>query len=347
MIIYFAERPYEYHHEIPVARITGGVILTKSEWVFSRAEKDGMECTYGGKEELNKIDADVLVLSRHIRNLPDKPFKVQIFHGYAEKNYTYREINFKSQKNIFFWPCFFIDSIPLIKKFGCFGEYSPFNMIGKRMEDRYDLISIPGKYAEEQLKKKNLLRKNNWIKAGVPKFDGVNFKRKKKTILYAPTWGKYSSIPHALYLLDVLKEYGYEIVFKPHPLVIEKGEFAGIMKKMERYDIISPDPYEDVISFMEEARLLITDYSSSGIEFLIFNQPIVLLHFIKRAEGAEKLLESAAEVARKSSEIDNAVSNALENDEKSMEREKLKNLFFYPVDGKAGRRVAEAIIARL
>ncbi len=346
MIIYFAERPYEYHHEYAIAKITGGLILTKSEWVMKRAEKDGLECVYGGMEKLRQIDADAVVLSRHLRNLPDKMLKVQVFHGYAEKNYTYREINFKSEKDIFFWPCFFVDSLPVIKKFGCFGEHEPFNKIGRNMKDRYDIIAIPGRYAENKLREIGLLKKDNWIRAGVAKFDGVNLRKKKKTILYAPTWGKYSSIPHSLYLMKILSEYGYEIVFKPHPLVVEKKQFSDIIKKLERYDVIFPDPYEDIVPFMENAKMMVTDYSSSGIEFLIFNQPIVLLHFLKKAEGAEKLLENAAEVARKREEIKKAIENAFEVD-KRMEREELKNLFFYEIDGKAGKRIADAIYARL
>ena len=345
MIVFFAPRPYEYHYELPIIKKTGGILLTSSPWVKERAEHDGIEWEHAGIKELQKYNGreNKIVLARHIRRVPKKAKCIQIFHGLIEKNYTYEKINFKSQYSIFFWISYFLESSPF-KKLSPLNKSSPFNFIGRRIKDRYNLICVPGPYAERKLRENDLLREGNWIKAGVPKLDGLKKKPAKNEILYAPTWGKLSSIPYSIKIFEIAREFGIDIIFKPHPLVIQYKQFDKMIKKFERYDAIFVDAYEDATKYMSSSLALITDYSSVGVEYLAIDRPIILLHFKKAKGTAEKLLRKAAEVVEKENEIEKAMKKIIDGkDEKRKEREELRKLFFYFLDGKASERVAKAI----
>jgi len=346
MIVFFAPRPYEFHYELPIIKKTGGLLLTTSPWVGGKAEQNKIEWMYGGLKELQKYNnrENKIILARHIRRLPQKAKCIQIFHGLIEKNYTYEKIHFKSQYSIFFWISYLLENSP-IKKLSPLNKESPFHFIENKMRDRYELICVPGPYAERKLDENGLLKEGKWIRAGVPKLDKLKRGKAKNEILYAPTWGKLSSIPYSLKIFEIAREYGIDIVFKPHPLVIEYNQFSNILKKLSIYDAIFVDAYEDATKYMPSSLALITDYSSVGVEYLAIDRPIILLHF-KEAKGkAEKLLRKAAEVIKKPEQIEKAIEKIIDGkDEKKKEREELRKLFFYSLDGKASDRVAEAIL---
>lgn len=145
---------------------------------------------------------------------------------------------------------------------------------------------------------------NVWL-TGLPVFDEL-VRKPEKIILIMPTWRKelmhqewcedtqemkwvtncefekssyykyYYEILHDKILVSECKKYGYQIVFKPHPLIEEfAGELAG--DDVELWD--SSVSYRHAISV---GGLLVTDYSSLAFLFAYLRKAILYYQFDKQ-----------------------------------------------------------------
>ncbi|MBE6489050.1 MAG: glycosyltransferase [Methanosphaera stadtmanae] len=120
---------------------------------------------------------------------------------------------------------------------------------------------------------------------GLPRFDKLNNTNSKKQILYCPTWRQelqdnprfqestyYHMITDFLnnqQLHQLLKKYDYELVFKPHPELIQDLNKFKIDKNIK----ISSD--EDYKILFNNSKILITDYSSVFFDFAYLEKPII------------------------------------------------------------------------
>ena len=125
---------------------------------------------------------------------------------------------------------------------------------------------------------------------GFPRYDSLT-SQPEKIVLFAPTWrnninsaekfinsGYYEMIQEVLsskQLENTIKETGYRLVFKAHPLLEEYVDLLNIPD----YIIVSRN--ESYQELFRKSSLLITDYSSVFFDFAYLKKPVIYYHPIK------------------------------------------------------------------
>ena len=133
---------------------------------------------------------------------------------------------------------------------------------------------------------------------GFPRYDNLKNDNKKKRILIIPTWRNFLEGNEKLFVnsdyfnalnnlvkderfINIAKENGYEIMFKPHPRL----EYT-IADTDKRYlDLFEFDDYikisydETYPELFESGSLLITDYSSVFFDFAYLKKPLIYYHY--------------------------------------------------------------------
>ena len=166
-------------------------------------------------------------------------------------------------------------------------------------------VCSANKEAESILEYKYYYGKENVWLTGLPRYDRLYHDEKKK-IIVMPTWRKwlmqdynasisdkdatkvreniettefglfYKGLLNNKRLLDVCDQFGYTLCFMPHT------NFRDCMDKFkedERLELIGLDrKYRDAFA---EAELLITDYSSTAMDFAYLRKPVVYVQFDK------------------------------------------------------------------
>jgi CDP-glycerol glycerophosphotransferase (TagB/SpsB family) len=110
------------------------------------------------------------------------------------------------------------------------------------------------------------------------------------------------------------------------------------------------DPFTDTIELMAAADIMISDYSSVGIEFLALDKPVIFADHLGNVYSdpslAEIYVRDAGYIVRDKTKFGQTINSALRNpDEKKELRKKYAKHFFGPMDGKAARRGANAIMS--
>ena len=128
---------------------------------------------------------------------------------------------------------------------------------------------------------------------GLPRFDGLENEGDKKQIIIMPSWRRYlddkspgfisktkffknfNSLINNEILIETAREYGYEILFRPHP---------NIYKFIDLYDTndyVKID-WEQVNyqTLFNSGSLLITDYSSVAFDFSYLKKPILYYQYV-------------------------------------------------------------------
>ena len=102
----------------------------------------------------------------------------------------------------------------------------------------------------------------------------------KRLVLYAPTWREQTE---SLYVFSPEEEAALEQVLDRHGAVLAIRGHANVRRK-EAYTkqrsspaIVSVNDFPEVNTILRRTDVLITDYSSIYIDFLVLNRPI--LHF--------------------------------------------------------------------
>ena len=139
-----------------------------------------------------------------------------------------------------------------------------------------------------------------WL-TGTPRTD-ILLKQAKsvpddKIILYAPTWreeqiqdeeGKKGAKIFPLKnfnineLVDLLDKHDAKLLFRWHnnDLIDEKSqELYDFTKISDRLILAGPDEYPDIQQLMQISSVLITDYSSLMLDFLLLDRPIIFFPY--------------------------------------------------------------------
>lgn len=204
---------------------------------------------------------------------------------------------------------------------------------------------------------------------GLPRYDYLDNKNKKRQILLAPTWRNslvsklnqnsgtraYSEkFKHSEYfnklndllnnesLLTVAREKNYSIVFLPHPNIRQQLRDFTINNKIEVADYNVS--YQN---FFNESSLLITDYSSVAFDFAYLKKPVVYFQFDENhlEKGYYDYEEMGfGEVCNDLDELVDTVINYINND-CTMKDEYINrvNNFYGYIDQNNCKRVYESI----
>lgn len=138
---------------------------------------------------------------------------------------------------------------------------------------------------------------NVWL-TGLPRHDKL-YSNPQKLITIMPTWRNqlssgisthlrddfknsdyfkfFNSLLNSERLLEEAKKYGYKIAFMPHPNI----GLEGIKLFDKNDDVIFWSPGKKYVDVFAESSLILTDYSSSIVDFAMLYKPIVFCQFDK------------------------------------------------------------------
>ena len=243
----------------------------------------------------------------------------------------------------------------------------------------YDYVLFPGEKTKDKVKRAGYLKYvPEWKIVGYPKFDPLMnnnlnvepiFDNDRKTILYAPTWVsqnidfkmiKFS--PHGessleVWSKDIIKALhkDYNLIIKFHSRIYRKPgdiyeQIDNLIAKLgaEKYVKVCID--DNILDYMAQADLMISDISTACYEWFHFDKPIVFANpapeYYKPSNdiGSNTYAWQAGDVIYKKSDILTHVKNNLANDSYKAKRNEIFEYTVFQPDGKASIRQANAII---
>src|SRR5690554_2008667 len=239
-------------------------------------------------------------------------------------------------------------NIPEIRKITIFHGMAKDVLFNPRNK-AFDLLLAMGDYAAERFDE---MRLNRYRIVGYPKIDGLFNGRinkeaykerlgldpRKKTVLYAPTWGDKNSLPYLVEeLSDLAKEYNF--LLKLHDKSTAK--WGKSLKKQKGVFLID-DP--DIVPYYLTADVLISDYSSVIFEFSVLDRPIILFDIDNANHALRSISYQWRDIGIRvtnSRELAAALGRIFDNPEEYKEKrqEYARRLFKYR-DGSAARRAA-------
>ena len=197
---------------------------------------------------------------------------------------------------------------------------------------------------------------------GFPRFDNLK-DEKTKTILLMPSWRRYlnnenkytissssyfktyNSLINNEKLIQKAKEYGYEIIFRPHPHVYK---YIGLFDENETIKIDHErGSYQDLF---KKGALMITDYSSVAFDFAYLKKPVLYYqygedyHFNLEESYFDYEKMGFGEVCHNEDELVDLIEEYMKNNCEMKEKHK-QNVddYFIFTDKNNCRRVHEAI----
>jgi CDP-glycerol glycerophosphotransferase (TagB/SpsB family) len=243
----------------------------------------------------------------------------------------------------------------------------------------YDYVLFPGEKTKDKVEKSGYLKYvPEWKIIGYPKFDPlINatlqveplFDNDKKTILYAPTWissyanfkiikfSQYGESSLHLWAKEIVKalHQDYNLIVKYHSRIYREpgdiyGQIDNLIKELGAEDRVKVRIEDNILPFMYQADLMISDISTACYEWFHFDKPIVFAnpapeHYqVSDDIGSNTFAWQAGDVINKKEDILSLVKRNLEED---IYRKKRNEIFEYTVfqpDGHASERQAKAII---
>jgi CDP-glycerol glycerophosphotransferase (TagB/SpsB family) len=217
------------------------------------------------------------------------------------------------------------------------------------------------KYIPLGLPRVDNLYKEEFIKASRQKLDKEYKTSGKKIILFAPTWrgyvpeNKFPLSPEDIKDLDnFLGNKGYKLIYRPHYFesLIPENSFEGC-KNIIHQGKGSPFSAEEVLAASD---ILMTDYSSIYVDFLVLQRPIIFIPFDK--EQYDKFRGLAIDFAKDADTPGPKINNLKElqtyiedidneKDDYKDARELSLQEFYKYNDGKSTERVWDFIINKL
>jgi CDP-glycerol glycerophosphotransferase (TagB/SpsB family) len=243
----------------------------------------------------------------------------------------------------------------------------------------YDYVLFPGEKTKDKVRRSGYLKYvPEWKIIGYPKFDplinetlNVNplFDNNRKTILYAPTWvsqnvnfkiikfsqfGESSLELWAKEIVNALYQE-YNIIIKYHSRIYRKkgdiyDQVEMLIEELGAKDHVKIRIDDNILPFMYQADLMISDISTACYEWFHFDKPIIF------ANPAPEQYKSSSEIGSNTyawqagdviNQIDEILPFVQRNLAKDIYQVKRNNIFEYTVfqpDGNASERQAEAII---
>lgn len=267
--------------------------------------------------------------------LPRGTRRVQTFHGVAGK---YRTVYDSPSNSMRGWDRLFFINQRRLKNFidtGAIDEDSP----------AIRLIGMP---------KLDCLVNGSLERNEVLTSLGIDPSR--KTVLYAPTWSRYSSV--ALMgeeIVSRLGSAGYRLIVKLHDRSREGDDYhSGGVDWGEKLRPLLESTGgvlatgSNSSSYLMAADVLITDHSSVGFEYLLLDRPVIRIHVPELLEKTDiepvyvQLLSEASTTVSDIDQLVTAVDESFANPQhKSDSRKAVAGEMFHAPGGATARAVSE------
>ena len=267
--------------------------------------------------------------------LPRGTCRVQTFHGVAGK---YRTVYDSPAESMRRWDRLFFINKRRLQNFidtGAIDADSPaIRLIGM---PRLDCL-VDGSLERNQI------------------LTSVGIDPSRKTVLYAPTWSRYSSL--ALMGEEIVKRLGaagYVVIVKLHDRSRQADDYhsGGVDWGQRLAPLLEANSGvlasgSNSSSYLMAADVLITDHSSVGFEYLLLNRPLIRIHLPELLEKTEiepvyvQLMSEASTSVVDIEQLVAAVEESFANPNgKSASRNAVANEMFYKPGGATARAIAE------
>lgn len=178
----------------------------------------------------------------------------------------------------------------------------------------------------------------------------------RKTVLYAPTWSRYSSV--ALMGEDIVKRLGaagYTVIVKLHDRSRQGDDYhsGGADWGQRLAPLLQANggvlaTGSNSSSYLIAADVLITDHSSVGFEYLLLDRPLIRIHvpeLLEKTDIEPVYVQLMTEASTSVLDIDQLVAAVEESfadpQQKSGSRKEVAGEMFYKPGGATERAIAE------
>lgn len=294
---------------------------------------------------LNLLSAKVLVVDgnewvfKYKYLFVSRAKKVQLWHGTGMKKIGamfYKNNNFKSKVSRLL--AIVTGKLP---KYSIVYFTSNFQYINRKSAFRFDRYRINGQ------------PRNDFIFNKSSEF--IKDNKYRKVIMYAPTWRTFKEQLNRYYEIDLINLNKYctrnniLFVFKLHP------KDLNVLNLSPFSNIINYDKKTDINLLFNKIDILITDYSSIYLDFILLNKPIIFFPFDRELyiNSERDIIYDYDEITPGAKcyttkeliqEIDKLINGY---DIYSDQRIKIKKMFYDYIDGNSTKRAANDIIALL
>jgi len=243
----------------------------------------------------------------------------------------------------------------------------------------YDYVLFPGEKTKDKVARSGYLKHvPEWKIIGYPKFDPlINstlkveplFNNNRKTILYAPTWVsqnvsfkiiKFSTHGESsldLWAKEIIKalHQDYNLIIKYHSRIYRESgdiyeQIDDLIKQLGAEEHVKIRIDDNILPFMYQADLMISDISTACYEWFHFDKPIVYAnpapdHYkVSDGIGSNTFAWQAGDVINTKENILTFVKKNLVNDAYKAKRNEIFQYTVHQPDGNATERQAAAII---
>jgi len=178
----------------------------------------------------------------------------------------------------------------------------------------------------------------------------------RKTVLYAPTWSKYSSVATmGEEIVKRLGEAGFTVIVKLHDRSRQKDDYhsGGVDWGQKLLPLLEANggvlaTGSNSSSYLMAADVLITDHSSVGFEYLLLDRPLIRIHVPELLEKTDiepayvQLMIDAATSVTNGDELVAAVEESFaDRDAKSEMRRMVAGEMFFNPGTATTRAIAE------
>ncbi len=172
----------------------------------------------------------------------------------------------------------------------------------KHAFDYYDSVLCSGPYQIENiriLEKKRASKHKQLYKTGCTYYDvmikgiinKISSEDKKLTVLYAPSWGRLSSlVKYGINILKPLLNDKFNLIVRPHPqmFISHKTLMDKLTSYLKSYDIVTLDLEPSSHKSMAASDIMITDFSGITFDYaFLYFKPIVVIDTIVEYGGFE------------------------------------------------------------
>jgi CDP-glycerol:poly(glycerophosphate) glycerophosphotransferase len=178
----------------------------------------------------------------------------------------------------------------------------------------------------------------------------------RKTVLYAPTWSKYSSV--ASMGEDIVRRLGsagYTVIVKLHDRSRQGDDYhSGGADWGQRLRPILEGvggvlaTGANTSPYLAAADTLITDHSSVGFEYLLLNRPLIRIHVPELLERTDiepiyvQLLTEASTSVSNTEQLEKAIEKSFTDPKEiAQSRKEVAAKMFYKPGGATARAIAE------